>query len=214
LLNNIPGLLMPATRRYTVAQMDHLSFPVTIRPVGTQGGNGLEKLETRDALNTYVARYPDTEFYVANYVDYRSADGCFRKLRIALIDGKPYVCHLAISDHWMVHYRSAEMHLSAHKRADEAQLMQRFEQDFASRHRLALAAVAQRLGLDYVVLDCAETIDGSLLVFEADSRGWIHATDPVDIFPYKPVVMQKAFDAFRSMLLRRQIAVTSLRGPR
>jgi hypothetical protein len=75
--------------------------------------------------------------------------------------------------------------------------------DFALRHHTTLQAIAARLGLDYVVLDCSETRDGRWLVFEADSRGWIHATDPVDIFPYKPAAMQKAFDAFRSMLLQR-----------
>ena len=48
----------------------------------------------------------------------------------------------------------------------------------------------------------SETRDGRLLLFEADSRGWIHATDPVDLFPYKPAVMQKAFDGFRTMLLK------------
>lgn len=40
----------------------------------------------------------------------------------------------------------------------------------------------------------------------ADIGGWIHATDPDDVFPYKPPVMQKAFNAFRNMLAMRSSA--------
>jgi hypothetical protein len=54
-----------------------------------------------------------------------------------------------------------------------------------------------------VVIDCAEDRDGQLLLFEADTRGWIHASDPIELFPYKPRIMQKAFDAFVAMLRHR-----------
>jgi hypothetical protein len=54
-----------------------------------------------------------------------------------------------------------------------------------------------------VTLDCSIGRDGRLLVFEADSRGLVHAADPVDVFPYKPAVMQKAFTAFRRMVEAR-----------
>ena len=33
---------------------------------------------------------------IAPFIDYRSADGLFRKYRIAFIDGAPYACHMAI----------------------------------------------------------------------------------------------------------------------
>ncbi len=81
--------------------------------------------------------------------------------------------------------------------------MRAFERGFAFRHAAALHAIAAALGLDYVVIDCAEARDGSLLLFEADNRGWIHASDPVGLFPYKPAIMRKAFDAFEAMLRER-----------
>jgi hypothetical protein len=178
-------------------------MPFTIRPVDTQGGIGLAKIDNAAGLEVFLDLYPDTDYYLSDYVNYRSADGLFRKCRVALIDGQPYICHLAISEHWMVHYRSAGMELDAGKRAEEAAMMAGFDSDFALRHGPALQTIAQRLALDYVVLDCGETRDGRLLLFEADSRGWIHSTDPVERFPYKPAVMQQAYDAFRAMLLRR-----------
>jgi len=143
---------------------------------------------------------------VSDFVDCAGADGLYRKLRIALIDGRPYICHLAISAHWIVHYLPAGMEASADKRAEEAALMQGFDTGFAARHQQALQGIATGLGLDYVVIDCAQTRDGRLLLFEADIRGWIHATDPPALFPYKPAVMQRAFDAFRAMLLARAAA--------
>jgi hypothetical protein len=94
------------------------------------------------------------------------------------------------------------MELSEHKRAEERSVMENFDHDFAARHHDVLYVIADRLDLDYVVIDCAETKDGELLLFEADPRCWVHATDSIEIFPYKPAVMQKAFDAFRSLLIR------------
>ena len=99
--------------------------------------------------------------------------------------------------------RRTGMRSSEGRRAEEAVLMQDFDHGFAVRHGPALHAIAERLGLDYVIVDCAETQDGRLLLFEVDSRGLIHFTDPVDVFPYKPIVMDRAFRAFPSMLTSR-----------
>lgn len=200
LLDGVPGLEMPGTRRLAREQIAWSGAPFTIRPIDTHAGEGLTRIDDERGLQRFLATHPDPDFYLARYVDYRSADGLYRKYRIALIDGLAYVCHVAISAHWIVHYRSAGMELSPSKRDEEAAAMAGFDAGFGARHRVALEAIAHRLGLDYVVLDGAETRDGRLLLFEADSRGWIHATDPVDLFPYKPAVMQKAFDAFRAML--------------
>ncbi|OIQ86721.1 hypothetical protein GALL_314290 [mine drainage metagenome] len=203
LLRDAPGLLVPETRRLARGLIGQPAFPLTIRPVDTHGGQGLRKIDSAAELGAYLEAFADEQFYCSEYVDYRSADGQFRKYRIALIDEQPYICHLAIADEWVVHYARAGMQLSAWKCAEEAAAMESFDRDFALRHRVALAAIAARLQLDYVILDCAEAADGRLLLFEADTRGWIHASDPVDLFPYKQETMQKAFDAFRAMLVKR-----------
>jgi glutathione synthase/RimK-type ligase-like ATP-grasp enzyme len=202
-LSHISGVRMPLTRRVQRGEVLAMDFPFTLRPVDTQGGEGLERIEQANQLQDYFARFPAESFYAAEFIDYQSEDGCYRKLRIVLIDGAPFICHLAISKHWMVHYLSAGMQDSAEKRLEEQCAMENFETDFALRFKAELAAIAQALQLDYVTLDCAIARDGQLLVFEADSRGLIHAADPVHLYPYKPFVMQKAFDAFANMLRRR-----------
>jgi glutathione synthase/RimK-type ligase-like ATP-grasp enzyme len=124
----------------------------------------------------------------------------FRKYRIVLIDGRPYACHMGVSEHWMIHYLNAGMRESAGKRAEEARFMAEFDQDFARRHARALDALAKRVGLDYFGIDCGETPEGELLIFEADVAMIVHAMDPPDLFPYKGPQMRKVFDAFRAML--------------
>jgi hypothetical protein len=51
-----------------------------------------------------------------------------------------------------------------------------------------------------VGIDCSETPDGKLLIFEIDSCMIVHAIDPVDLFPYKPEHMKTLFNAFELML--------------
>jgi hypothetical protein len=85
------------------------------------------------------------------------------------------------------------MHESAAKRAEEAAMFATFDDGFAARHAGALAAICERLPLDYFGIDCAETKDGRLLVFEADVALIVHNIDPPDLYPYKPPAMLKLF---------------------
>jgi hypothetical protein len=177
-----------------------------IRPVGSHAGDELERVESAAELNDYVLASKADEFFVSNFVDYRSPDGLFRKFRVAFIDGAPLLCHMAASEHWMVHYLNAGMAENADRRADEARAMAGFDAGFAVRHAAAFAALRRHVGLDYFQIDCAELPDGRLLVFEAAVAGIVHLMDPPDLFPYKPAQMQRVFQAFGAMLRRRAAA--------
>ena len=126
----------------------------------------------------------------------------FRKYRIVLVDGRAYACHMAISDQWKIWYLNADMILNDANRAEEARFMATFDAEFAVRHKDALAEMSRRIGLAYCTVDCAETKDGRLLIFEADNTAIVHDMDPVDVFPYKAPQMRKIFDAFVAMLYR------------
>lgn len=202
LLSDINGLLVPVVKRMSLLEVTMSTFPSIIRPIDTQGGVGLAKIDSKVQLGTYLRERDDVAFYVSEFIPFQSGDGLYRKYRVALIEGVPFACHMAISGHWMVHYFSANMHSSEAKRSEEKEFMENFENGFGRKHASALAEIYGRLKLDYLVLDCAETADGNLLVFEVDSVSWIHDTDPIEIFPYKPPVMRKAFDAFISMVHR------------
>jgi len=215
LLKSAPGIVMPDTVRIDrhimeqvgrkelaiAAVLEHGDFPVIVRPVDSHAGKGLAKLDDPAAIADYLRTMPQGEFYAARFVDYRWADGLFRKYRIVLIDGRPFVCHMGISAHWMIHYLNAGMAESPEKRAEEERFMAGFDEGFAHRHAEAFRAIHERMGLDYLGIDCGETPDGSLLIFEVDSNMIIHAIDPVDVFPYKQPQMRKVFAAFREMLV-------------
>jgi hypothetical protein len=216
-LDGIEGLEIPATIGVSHVQlldaMDStradsglaadLSFPVIVRPRGSHAGAGLARIDDSAALLRYLDARQEEEFFIARFVDYSGNDGLFRKYRIVFIDGRPYACHLAIADRWDIWYLNAGMSLSAAKRLEEAAFMRTFDTGFARRHQAALSGVADRIGLDYFTVDCAETKNGSLLIFEADNTAVVHDMDPPDIFPYKLPQMRKVFDAFAVMLDRR-----------
>jgi len=202
LLESAPGMVMPVTSRIDRKTLENIdAFPTIVRPVDSQKGHGLMKLDHPAAIADYLKTRPENAFYVAPYIDYRGPDGQFRKYRVVLIDQHPYACHMAISDRWVVHYMSAGMVESAAKRAEEASFFAGFDDDFARRHRDALLSIARRLELEYAGIDCAETPAGELLIFEVDSGMTVHSMDPVDIFPYKQPQMRKVFRAFRQMLI-------------
>ena len=196
-----PGLLAPMADRLDRDQVAHLTeFPVIARPIGSHAGRGLEKLDNAAAVRAYLDSQPNERFYVSPFIDYARADGLFRKQRIAFIAGRPFLCHHAVSAHWMVHYMNAAMLECAENRAEEALTMHNFDQDFAVRHRAAFDALAARVNLDYFAIDCGETRDGRLLLFEADVAMIVHDMDPPDLFPYKAPQMARVFEAFQTML--------------
>jgi len=213
LLNGIEGLDIPATASLSRAQLsdvarwklwfaDELQFPIIVRPRGSHAGVGLAKLDDRAAIVRYLAERPELEFFVSRFVYYANDDGLFRKYRIVFVDGRPYACHMAIADRWDIWYLNAGMAFSESKRLEEEDFMRNFDSGFAVRHRAALAAMADRVGLDYFTVDCAENKCGELLIFEADNTAVVHNMDSPELFPYKPPQMRAIFEAFADMLYR------------
>lgn len=213
LLGAVPSICMARTVRLSREQADLAAsgtfdlgevlgtgYPFIIRPRGSHAGQGLAKVSGAQDLATYLAGSDAGEYYMAPFIDYSSADGLFRKYRIVIIDGKPFVCHMGISKDWMVHYPYAEMLANADRRDEEAQIMKTFDDDFAARHRDAFRSISELTGLDYVGFDCAETSDGRLLIFEIATGMVIHDMDDTSVFPYKFPQIRRVADAFHQML--------------
>jgi hypothetical protein len=211
-LQGTPGLLFAASVRRSRHELDALEdlaslgcLPNTtgwiIRPANSHAGHGLERVEDATELAHYLARETGDTFLIAPFVPYQSRDGIYRKFRIALINGQSFPVHMALSQRWMVHYLNADMLDNADHRDEEARFMQDYPNCFGDRHRSTLHQLSVRIGLDYVVLDCAETQDGDLLLFEADNGAVVHDMDPIGLFPYKRPAMRSVFEAFRQMLI-------------
>lgn len=219
-LRGIPGVAMPVTAlvaRERLAEVGRAempvaklwregAFPIIARPMDSQGGKDLARLDGPADVDSYLKAVASDQFFVSSFIDYSGSDGLFRKYRVVVIDGQPLACHMAISKHWMIHYVNADMDADAMKREEESRFMAGFDTEFAARHAGALRGIDTALGLDYYAVDCAESADGSLLVFEADTAMLVHAMDPVDLYPYKQPQMRKVFAAFRQMLEKRRSA--------
>jgi hypothetical protein len=216
LLYDAPSCAMPSSSQVDRATLVELGeghaaiqallpggdFPIICRPRGSHAGKGLARIHDAAELKQYLATEAGDAFYVSCFVDYISADQQYRKYRIAFVGGKPYPVHMALSARWMVHYLNGDMHDRPDNRAAEQHFMDAFERDFGRRHAAALAAIDERVGLDYFSIDCGEMPDGRLLVFEIDSGGVAHAMDPLDDFGYKRPHMLRLFSAFQTLLTK------------
>lgn len=217
-LQPIAGLEMPLTVRVGRDKLEHMvstkgdladliddgGLPVIIRPIDSHAGIGLEKLDEMFELQSYLTRHDDAEFFVSRYVDYRNEDGQFRKYRVAVIDGQAHLAHLAVCDQWKIYFGTSGMEASAVKRSEEAREMKSFKDEFAKSHAYAIRALHQAVGLDYFGIDCSETQDGKLLIFEVGASMNIHSMDSAELYPYKQPQMQSIFNDFLTMLRRKR----------
>lgn len=216
-LAGVPGLLSPPVRRAERGELGRVArgeapaavfgegfaFPFIARPHGTHAGIGMEKIGSAAEMAAYLETFPVDEFFVTDFVDYAGEDGLFRKYRVVFIGGRPFLSHMALSPRWMVHYLNADMAESAANRAEEAAAMEGFDEGFAARHADAIRRLCEVFPFDYFGIDCAETRDGRLLVFEADVALIVHAMDPEEVYPYKKPAMARLFAAFVGMLEAR-----------
>lgn len=217
LLSDAPGVAIPPTARLdrdrletiaahgdsALSELGGAAFPLIIRPVGSQAGKGLDLIDSAAALADYLSRQEGASFFLSPFVNYKSSDGLFRKYRIAFVGGKPYPCHMAIGSDWSLWYLNAGMEADARKRAEEQKFLLDFDKTFGARHAIALSEIARRVGLDYFAIDCAETADGKLLLFEGDIAMIVHDMDSPEIFPYKAPAMRRLFGSFVRMLHER-----------
>jgi hypothetical protein len=208
-LAGVPGVTVAPTIRTSRGALERgempVGYPALLRPVDSHAGRGLVRVAGPCDLAAFLATTEGDAFFLTGFIEYRGGDGWYRKYRVAFIDRVPFLCHMAASEHWMVHYLNAGMAESPAKRLAEAQAMDKFDTDFAARHARAFAGLCDVIGLDYFSIDCTEGPDGRLIVFEADVAAIIHSMDPPELFPYKPVAMQRCYDAFAAMLRRRAL---------
>jgi tetratricopeptide (TPR) repeat protein len=203
LLAGIDGLVLPEV--YRVAPADPWPaaigsrLPVLVRPVDTHGGGGLQRIDSALDLSRFAAARTQA-MYVAPFVDFRSADGCYRKYRIIFVNRVPFPYHLAISAHWLVHYATAEMELHPWKLEEEARFLAEPRLVLGSAAMTAMVAIGQRLDLDYAGIDFSLLADGRILVFEANPVMLVHAEDAGSALFFKNAYVTRILDAFESHL--------------
>ena len=213
LLAGIEGAVTPAARRLDAAsagvshadaiERDGPPYPVIVRPPATHGGQGVLLANSREELESHaLAAAPSV--YATAFHDYRSADGYFRKYRVIFVDGEPFPYHLAISEHWLVHYFSADMLKTPWKLEEERRFLEQPEQALGQRAYAALRAIGQRLELDYAGIDFSILPDGDLLVFEANATMLVHPEPATSALAHKNPHVKAIIEALAAMIERRR----------
>ncbi|MBV8700639.1 tetratricopeptide repeat protein [Bradyrhizobium sp.] len=206
-LLGMPGCRIPKIQRvkagenHPVAALEAappFPFPLLVRPCGTHGGDDFEKIADGAALAGFLAQRPGHDHYLIEYVDYRSADGYFRKYRFIFVGEQILPYHLAIGRDWKLHHDSTDMEDHAWMQQEEAAFLQDPTTAFNIAHQAALRAIKDRIGLDFFGIDCGVDAAGDLVVFEVNASMLVHEGN--EKFPYKDPFVQKIRTAFHDML--------------
>ncbi len=205
-LRDLSNTIVPQTLRLSRDVLESASeaveYPLVIRPVGSQAGRDLERVESHGQLQEYLARVDASLFYTMPFIDFSAADGYYRKYRIIVVDGVPYPFHLAISPRWMIHYYNAPMRENLWMRQEEERFLTEFQTVFGRNLQRALREVSDTLGLEYFGIDCSIDRQGRLLIFEADPAMIVHAGDDPEMFGYKHPPARRIFAAFERLIDR------------
>ena len=175
LLQGEPDIVVPSHHEVACAAPLPIGFPAIIRPLGSHAGHGLRRIADAAELAAYYAAHRSVPFFtVAPFVDYRSADGLWRKYRVIFVDGVAYPLHLAIHHDWAVWYYNAQMRACPAKQVEEWRFLGNMTGFLPERAVDALRRLAASVELDYFGLDCAVMADGRLLVFEIETGMIVH----------------------------------------
>ena len=213
-LAGLPRCRIPRTERRTgaaladPAALEGFTFPLLVRAGGAHGGEAFDLLDTAEAVAAFGRERPESDHYVSEFVDYRSADGYFRKYRLAFTGGRILPYHLAISGHWKVHHFRTDMANQAWMRREEEDFLRDPAGVFDAGHWSTLRQIQQAIGLDHFGIDCALDRAGHLVVFEVNASMLFHGEK--GIFAYKDPYVARIKREFDDMLARAAGARDSL----
>ncbi len=213
-LASLPGVVTPITKtlpRELLSAADAASilaghgfqFPLLLRSPGFHTGLHFVRVENLGSLPAALAELPGQDLIVMQYLDARGRDGKTRKYRVMMIDGQLYPLHCAISNHWKIHYFTAEMASNPDHRGEDAAFLENMPEALGPRAMNALHGIQAVLGLDYAGIDFGLNAHGEVLVFEANATMVVNPPDPGEQWQYRWPAYQRIQTAIHKMLMGR-----------
>lgn len=190
LLTGIDGLYVPKTirikpkntKQIIVKALEENIFPFIFRQAHQQTNVDAELILSKDDIYK-LEKYSfiEQEYYLTEFVDYRSEDGLYRKYRVIVIDGRMYPRHMIVSDTWNIHAKDRNRLMNAQTiyRDEEKTWLKTFSEDKYPQIR----EIINRLGLDYFAIDFGHLKDGRIVLFEASPCFKYRTTDIDKIEP-------------------------------
>jgi glutathione synthase/RimK-type ligase-like ATP-grasp enzyme len=187
-----------------------LRYPVLLRSPGFHTGEYFVRIDSADELPKAAAGLPGRSLLLIEFLDVRDGDGKIRKYRAMLVDGKILPLHVAISEHWKVHYFTADMPQNARHRSEDEAFLRDMAGVLGKRALAALRRIRDVLALDCAGVDFAFDARGRLVVFEANATMIVPEPEEDERWRYRLAHVQRVYDAVREMLVRRAVpALTS-----
>lgn len=189
LLQDIPGVIMPRTRRFrpgspddvlSFAASEGFEFPYIVRVAGDHAGKSMIRVESADDHSLlHALPFDGRDFYLTQYIEYRDEDGLYHKQRIVVIDGQPLLRHALYSNDWIVHANSRAFMMERDTWEQDIARFDRLSNEVLPGLRPAIDEITRRLQLEYYGIDCCLRPDGQMIVFEANANmNILHGPNP------------------------------------
>jgi tetratricopeptide (TPR) repeat protein len=211
LLEDIPGVLVPTSKRFSTAGKNpeelvreierHYHYPFIARTVMAQQGKEMNKVDSREALLALLASGLRDTFFVIQFVDTRESHGFYRKIRGAMIKDEIIISRVDFSDHWNVRGRRTPQRLAFYQAnmhlLDEEKRICRDPEAALGRSVIqGLQGIRRRIPLDIFGIDFDVDANGRLIFYEANATMNLLTTAPKEIAnPLEPE--QRLKEAFR-----------------
>lgn len=211
LLDGTPGLVAPKTVRVRNPKPDLVAgaieraamrFPLIVRLAGTHTGIIVGLFDRMDQLRAAITQ--TGEHIVTEFVDFRSADGLYRKYRAFFIGERIILRHMLVSDMWNVHAgdRTRFMADRPELLAEERGILEAADQALPPSVLPTLEAVRDRMPLDYFGTDFGILPDDRVVLFEANATMNFFPFLPDPRFEYVRQCVAPARQAFHEMIGR------------
>ncbi len=211
LYQDIDGIHIPKTVRVTPTGVSnlielakqHIGFPFLIRQAGAHQSEGLQLIKSEsDAKLLECYSYDNKDFYLTEFVDYKSPDGLYHKCRLVVIGGKILPRHYMTGPNWLVHGDLHKTYMAENQAAKEAEenFINNFKEIIGQPQLDALMQIYNNSGLDYLGFDFAIKADGSLLVFEVNAAQNSFLKLNFETFPYMKKVQHNIVAALNSCI--------------
>jgi glutathione synthase/RimK-type ligase-like ATP-grasp enzyme len=181
------------------------AFPLLLRAPGFHTGRHFVRVDGPDDLAAAASSLPGDDVWIIQYLDARGRDGKARKYRVMIVDGKLYPLHVAVADHWKVHYFTADMNERPEHRGEDAAFLESMAGVLGPRAVRGLEQVRDALGLDYGGIDFAIGPAGEVILFEANATMTVNAPAPDPKWDYRRAPVDRVLRAVRTMLLERAL---------
>lgn len=135
------------------------------RPVSSHGGADLIRIDDYERADFNVYPLDGREYFISEFIDFKSSDGLYRKARFFVIDGVVYPRHLIASKDWKIHAGSRQ------EFSNNAAIASEEEQFLASPPYVFIEFcnhLHAHLKLDFFGVDGALLPDGRVVLFEAN----------------------------------------------